>query len=265
MKDDNQADFDSTKADIKLETISVSKLTAAITSAQARIDKINTFMKEATEIRNTGKAENKLAIKDAQDAQKAIANAISVLTTFYKGTGAVKKEDWELLQEDVDAPVKLPKDPALWDSAYTGANSKSKQPAGILAVLKQVGADFAAMEGETRGQEVVDQQEYEKDMQSNKIEKARRSKEAGMKSSEKRGRAGTISSLTTQKKSAESALSKTAKYQSDLKDACVNTGKGDSYSKRNASRNKEIVALKQAQETLKKAFEKKVGFLQIRD
>ena len=38
---------------------------------------------EATEIRETGKKENALAIKDAKQAQDSLTNAIAVLEAFY--------------------------------------------------------------------------------------------------------------------------------------------------------------------------------------
>jgi len=251
MESNNQDDVNAAVANIGIETSAVGKLSGAITAAQAKVGEIITFMNEATEIRNAGKMENKLAIKDAQEGQKAITNAISVLMSFYKSTGAVKKESWELIQQD--APVNLPKDPALWGSAYTGA---SKGQAGILAMLKTVGADFATMYHETEGQEVVDQKEYAKAMSENKIEKARRSKDIEMKTGEKASRVGRISTLTSEKKSAESALDKTQKYEKDLQDACVTTGSGDTYKKRKAARDKEITAVKKSQQVLENAFKK---------
>merc|ERR1719335_828291 len=124
-------------------------------------------MKESTEIRNTGKKENALALKDSEDAQKSLADAIAVLTAFYKESGEVKKEPWEFIQE----PVKLPKNPATWDSGYTGV-ADPKKPGGILTVLENVLSDFEKMEADTKSQEAVDQKEFEETMKSNKIEKA---------------------------------------------------------------------------------------------
>merc|ERR1712227_344141 len=94
------------------------------------------FMKEATEIRQVGKKENAVALKDAKDAQTALTNAIAVLTAFYKESGEIKKEPWEFIQ----APVKLPKNPATWDSSYTGV-ADPKKPGGIITLLETVMAD----------------------------------------------------------------------------------------------------------------------------
>merc|ERR1719183_1679022 len=137
---------------------------------------------EATEIRQTGKSENKHAMKDSQDAQTALANAVAVLEAHYKETGMMKKEAWEFVQRGVE----LPEEPSTWDSAYTGVADPAEQPAGILTVLKTVSADFAKMEAETRAQEETDQHEFEEDMKRSEIEKARRLKESDMKTQEKK-------------------------------------------------------------------------------
>merc|ERR1719444_170822 len=134
------------------------------------IGKITAHMKEATEIREIGKKENKLAIKDAEDAQTALANAIAVLKDFYKNSGGMKKESWEFLQ--AGAPVDLPETPSTWDSSYTSVADPAAQPGGIVTVLEKVSADFAQMEAETKAQEEADQEEFEDDMKACKIEMA---------------------------------------------------------------------------------------------
>merc|ERR1719240_1127682 len=137
-------------------------------------------MKEATEIREVGKKENALAIKDAQEAQKSLTNAIAVLEAFYKESGEIPKEPWEFIQK----PVNLPKNPATWDSEYTGVSDPDKQPSGIISVLEGVLADFSKMEAETKSQEAQDQDKYEAAMKDNSIEKAEREQEVKMKTAE---------------------------------------------------------------------------------
>jgi len=56
----------------------VNSLTEDIKDANEMIAKIVAFMNEATEIRKIGKKENALAIKDSQDAQTAVTNAITI-------------------------------------------------------------------------------------------------------------------------------------------------------------------------------------------
>jgi len=259
MKEDKEDKIKDLKAEIKTQTAAVAKLTEEIEAAQEMIADIVSFKKEATEIREVGKKENKLAIEDAETAQKALANAIAVLTDFYKESGEIKKEPWEFIQK----PVKLPKNPKTWDSPYTGVADPDKQPSGILTVLENVMSDFAKVEAETKSQEAADQKEYDQSMSDHDIEMARRTQESDMKSNEKKTRSQKIVDLQRQKKDTDAELEKTEQYLQDLKPACVD---GDSsYDDRKAARAKEIEALKKAQITLQDAFKEKASsFLQLR-
>merc|ERR1712151_498169 len=80
---------------IEAAAATVAELTQDIADANEMIDKINSFIKESKEIRATGKKENTAAIEDAQQAQTAVANAIAVLTDFYKNSGMIEKKAWE--------------------------------------------------------------------------------------------------------------------------------------------------------------------------
>jgi DNA repair exonuclease SbcCD ATPase subunit len=260
MKDDKEEKIKDLQAEIKVENGAVGTLTDEIADANTMISDIDAFVKEATEIRNTGKKENALAIKDAADAQTSLTNAISVLTAFYKESGEIKKEPWEFIQR----PVNLPKNPSTWDASYTGVQDPDKKDTGIISILEGVQSDFAAMEAETKSQEAQDKKEYEEEMQANDIEKAGRTQEVTMKTQEKARRNDKIASLTSQKKDTEGELEKTDQYLEDLKPACVN---GDSsYDDRKAARTTEINALKKAQVILLDAFKDKGDkkFMQIR-
>merc|ERR1719387_2025498 len=87
MKADKEDKIAELKAEIELQTAKVATLTDEIAEAEEMISEINAFMKEATEIREIGKKENALAVKDSKEAQKALTNAIAVLTDFYKSDG----------------------------------------------------------------------------------------------------------------------------------------------------------------------------------
>merc|ERR1719352_1524676 len=208
MKVDKNDKIKDLKAEIKFENGKVGVLTTEIADAEKMISDIDTFVKEATEIRQTGKKENALAIKDSEEAQRALTNAISVLTAFYKESGEVAKEPWEFIQK----PVNLPKNPATWGSSYTGVADPDKQPGGIVSVLEGVLSDFAKMESETKAQEAQDQKEFEDAMKSNKIEKAGRTQEVQMKTQEKARRVDKIASLSSARKDTEAELEKTEQY-----------------------------------------------------
>jgi len=147
MKDDKEDKIADLKAEIKTENAKVGELVEEIKAAEEMIANILAFKGEATEVRKTGKHENKLAIADAEAGQKALANAIAVLTDFYKESGEMKKEPWEFIQ----APgMKLPKNPNTWDAPFTGVADPDKQPSGIITILENVMSDFAKMEAETK-------------------------------------------------------------------------------------------------------------------
>jgi len=248
MKADKEDKIAELKAEIELQTAKVSALTDEIAEAEKMISDITAFMNEATEIRQTGKKENALAIKDTEDAQKSLTNAISVIEAFYKESGEIPKEPWEFIQ----APAELPKKPATWDSGYTAVADPTAQPAGIITVLENVMSDFAEMEAETKSSEEIDQQEYEQSIKDNEIEKARRTQEVEMKSNEKERRVEKIASLESKKKDTGAELEKTVQYLKDLEPACVT---GDStYEDRKSARSTEIEALQKAQITLENAF-----------
>jgi hypothetical protein len=264
MKADKEEKIAELKAEIELQTAKVSALTDEIAEAEKMISDITAFTKEATEIRQTGKKENALAIKDAKDAQKSLTNAIAVIEAFYKESGEIPKEPWEFIQ----APAELPKKPATWDSGYTAVADPTKQPGGIITVLENVLSDFEKMEAETKSQDEVDQKEYEESMKANEIEKAGRKQEVEMKTAEKARRVDKIASLSGQKKNTEGELEKTEQYLVDLKPACVD---GDStYEDRKAARTKEIEALQKSQQILLDAFKEQdsakepAKFLQIK-
>jgi len=250
---DKDAKEKSLAADIKDAKAHSDELVIKIKDLDAKVAKLVEFMGEATEVRAEGKKENQLAIKDAEAAQAAIAKATAVMETYYKDSGAIKKEEWEFLQ-DPNA-VKLPKQPSSWGSSYTGVADPEKADTGIVAVLKATAADFSKMEADARAQEVTDQEQFDKDMSAAAIDKAKNQKESEMKTDEKKRTNDKVTSLEKKQKHTASELAAVKQYLKDLKPACVN---GDSsYEDRKAARDKETEALRKAQGILEDAFKEK--------
>jgi len=230
----------------------VGTLTLDITDAADMVADITAHMKEATEIRQTGKRENKLAIKDAQKAQTALANAIAVLEDFYKESGMVAKQPYEFIQKE----IVLPDSPDTWGAPYAGVadpNADAGTPeAGVIAVLKANVQKFAQMEADTKFNEAEDQQLYDEEMSSCDIDKANRAKESEVKTAEKKRQVAKQTSLEKTEASTDKELKAVEQYWKDLQPACV---EGDStYDLRKAARTKETDALRQAQVILRDAF-----------
>merc|ERR1711933_75178 len=251
-KEDKSEKMKELEAKIEEEKAKIQKLTDAIKEADDMGEKITGHVEEATEIREVGKEENKVAVKDAQDAQKAVAEATSVLETFYKESGMIEKKSYELMQKD---PVKLPETPSTWEASYTGVTDPAEQPDGIIAVLKKVSADFAKMEAQTKAQEESDQSLFDEDMKKCAIEKAALTKESEMKDAEKKRKIQKVAQLKASHKHVSDEHAAVVQYLKDLEHGCVD---GDStYEDRKAARAKEIEALGKAQIILRDAFKEK--------
>jgi len=245
-------------AKIDEATATIQQLTVEIKEDQEMVSAITSHMKEAEEIRQTGKKENQVSVDDAQAAQTALANAVAVLEDFYKDSGMVKKEPWEFIQG-----VDLPEKPATWASSYTGIADPTGQPSGIITLLKKVSADFATMEADTKAQEASDQKAYEEDMKLSKIEKARHAKDAEVKGAERKRLEEKVESMTSTQKQVAKQLEAVVQYIKDLQHACVD---GDStYEDRKAARAKEIEALHQAKQILADAFKADESLLEQKE
>jgi len=248
-KKDKEEKMEELKAKIDEYKAIVQKLTEAIQDANDMVQTITSHVEEATEIREVGKQENKMAIKDAQEAQQAVAQATSVLETFYKESGMIETKSYELLQKE---PVELPETPSTWDASYTGVTDPAEQPGGIIAVLKKVSADFAKMEAQTKAQEESDKTLYEEDMKRCVAEKAARIKESEIKDTEKKRLIEKTGQMEATHKHISNEHEAVDQYLKDLQHGCVD---GDStYEDRKAARAKEIEAMGKAQIILRNAF-----------
>mmetsp|Transcript_77260 Transcript_77260/g.201101 ORF Transcript_77260/g.201101 Transcript_77260/m.201101 type:complete len:719 (+) Transcript_77260:39-2195(+) len=240
-------------------TARVQKLTGDIEAADKMVSKLTASMKEAVEVRALGKKENAAALKDAQDAQAAIANAVAVLKEFYKKSGMIEKESWEFLQRDA-APEDLA-DPDKPMPEYQG-NPKASD---ILTLLSETAAEFAKMEADTRAQESTDEENFQEDMSTSKIDKARHAKESEMKGIEKKNVVDKIAMLEKSRKNVQKELDITDQYMKDLSPACVEGS--SSYDDRKKDRQKEADALREAQGILTDAYKEKEkssgGFLEV--
>merc|ERR1719388_613324 len=200
-----------------------------------------------TEDRAADKKENEATIKDAEDAQTAIAQAIAVLKTFYKESGEVAKEAWEAFTQ---TGARVEPEPELWEEEkYTGTEGG----AAVIGMLENCATDFAKMESQARADETAHQDEFDAFLTQATMDKAARTKDTEMKEARK-GRfedkkSAKVESLDHTTKELEG----TSQYRKDLEHACED---GDSsYADRKDARASEITALREAQGILDKAFE----------
>merc|ERR1719191_525739 len=193
-------------------------------------------------------------IKDAKDAQEAIANAITVIDEFYKSQGA-------FLQTGSHEPVAVEASPETWESESSGLQS----PDGILDMMKTISADFATMEAETQADEENDQKKYDEFITAESVNKAEKEQLVTDKTRQKESLNGKIITWSGKLKHVTAELEAVEQYLKDLVPACGAAEEGEQnkqdYEDRKQARTDEIEALRKAQTILEEAFKEKL-FLQ---
>jgi chromosome segregation ATPase len=249
-------------ASINQLSAEIDSLTTAIKDNSVSIAAMQKSIEEMTSERQEEKAENSATVKDAQDAQTAISQAIAVLEDFYKSTGEVQKEPWELTQVGVavrrvkseEAPEGAGElsdpEPQLWSSkSYTGTDSGS----GVIGMLTNIATDFASMEAKAKSDETSQQDNYDTEMTATNIDIAEKQSDSQQKEARLGRMQEKLTGKTNDKEHNTNELRATNKYETDLQKACVD---GDStYEERKAARTQEIDALGDAQKILESAFE----------
>merc|ERR1719231_2235166 len=157
---------------------SIAKLTeeiAELTQAVAEIDKA---VAEATQIREEEKAKNTETIKDSQDAQTAVAQAVTVLKEFYEKAA----EATSLLQQQ-------PESPEIFDAPYKGLQSEN---CGVVGMLEVIQSDFARLQSDTEASEATSQKEYDNFMTDSKVDKESKETDIEHKSAKKQDQTQTL-------------------------------------------------------------------------
>merc|ERR1719424_2178258 len=146
-------------AEIDQLEASIAKLTEEIAELTKQVAELDAAMAKATEIRAAEKAKNTETITDAQDAQTAVAQALTVLKEFYAKAA------------EATAFVQQKAEPEIFDKAYTGMGGES---GGVVGMLEVIESDFARLESETKASEASAQKEYDEFMTDSKVDKAQK-------------------------------------------------------------------------------------------
>merc|ERR1719198_2070563 len=245
---------------VALQTFKVNEMDAAIkllvkqiAENDDKVDTLTTYMKDETALRDENHAEIMATTKDAQDAQAALTDAITVLKDFYKESGMIPKEPWEFIQT---GDVELPEAPGTWDSSYSGTKDPKAAGEGILTILDETMQKFSKMEADAKVADETDQKEFETDMAAKKVETDETNMDTQMKTSKKDSTQEKMEGAAATLKHTSAELEAVEQYLKDLEPAC---GTGDSsYTDRKKARADEIEALRKAQTILEEAFRAKL-------
>jgi hypothetical protein len=217
------AEIDELEASIAKATEEIALLTKEVAELDAAIAK-------ATELRQEEKAKNEETIQDSQEAQTAVAQALTVLKDFYAKAG----EATAFLQQQPEAPE-------IFDSPYKGMQSEN---GGVVGMLEVIESDFARLESETKASEATAQKEYDEFVSDSKVDKEAKATDIEHKTSKKQDE---TQALTTKKEDLEGTqkeLDAALAYFDKLKPSCVDAGV--SYEDRVARRKEEIESLQEA-------------------
>merc|ERR1719178_535633 len=205
---------------------SIAKLTEEITDLTKAVAELDAAVAKATSVREDEKAKNTVTIKDSQDAQTAVAQALSVLKDFY----AKAADATSLVQE-----------PEIFDEPYKGMGSEN---GGVVGMIEVIQSDFARLESETSAAEAEAQKQYDEFMGDSSVDKAQKSKDIEHKTSKKQNQEQTLAEKNTDLDTTQTELNAAMEYYEKLKPSCIDAGV--SYEDRVARRKEEIESLQDA-------------------
>jgi len=209
---------------------SLSKLTEEITELTEAVAGLDAAVAKATKIREEEKAKNTETISDSQEAQTAVAQALTVLKEFY----AKAAEATALLQQQPEAPD-------VFDKPYTG---NSGGGGGVVGMLEVIQSDFARLEAETKADEASSQKEYDDFMTDSEVDKAQKTKDIEHHTKKKQDQSQSLTEKQTDLEGTQKELDAALAYYDKLKPSCVDSGV--SYEDRVAQRKEEIQSLQEA-------------------
>jgi cell division septum initiation protein DivIVA len=210
---------------------SIAKLTEDIASLTKAVAELDAAMATATSMRQEEKATNEVTVKDAQEAQTAVAQALTVLKEFYAKAG----EATALIQKQQPAA------PEIFDSPYKGLQAEN---GGVVGMLEVIQSDFARLEAETKAAEATAQKEYDMFMTDSKVDKESKTTDIEHKTAKKQDETQALTVKKEDLEGTQKELDAALAYFDKLKPSCVDAGV--SYEDRVARRKEEIESLQEA-------------------
>eukprot|EP00441_Pelagodinium_beii_P022526 CAMPEP_0197655554 /NCGR_PEP_ID=MMETSP1338-20131121/39517_1 /TAXON_ID=43686 ORGANISM="Pelagodinium beii, Strain RCC1491" /NCGR_SAMPLE_ID=MMETSP1338 /ASSEMBLY_ACC=CAM_ASM_000754 /LENGTH=668 /DNA_ID=CAMNT_0043231217 /DNA_START=53 /DNA_END=2059 /DNA_ORIENTATION=- len=233
-REDKTDTVDTLQAEIDELTADITKLGHDVVTLSSELSELNTAMKEATELRQKEKYKNANTVKDAKEAQSAVAQALNVLKEFYakagEATAFVQKSRSHAGQPEI-----------FGDEPYTGMGGEN---GGVVAMLEVIETDFARLEARTSSAEEAAAKEFEDFMEDSKIDKVTKNKAIEFKSGKKASKSQELAALEADLQGTHKELDAANEYFAKLKPDCLDASQ--SFAERKAQREEEIKDLEEA-------------------
>jgi len=217
---------ESLHAEIDQLQASIAKLSEELSDLQVSVADLTKAMATATKLRGEEKTKNEITITDSQQAQTAVAQALTVLKEFYAKAG----EATSFVQQ-----------PEIFDSPYTGMQSEN---GGVVGMIEVIQSDFARLEAETSASEAQSQKEYDDFMGDSSVTKAQNEKDIEHKTAKKQNEEQALQEKKGDLEGTQKELDAALAYFDKLKPSCIDSGV--SYEDRVARRQEEIESLQEA-------------------
>merc|ERR1712100_952563 len=195
-------------AEIDQLEASIAKLTEDITELTKAVAELDAAMAKATKLRQEEKATNTETIKDSEEAQAAVAQALVVLKEFYAKAG------------DATALLQQPT-PEIFDSPYKGMQPEN---GGVVGMLEVIESDFARLESDTKAAEASAQKEYDTFMTDSKVDKSEKSTDIEHKTAKKQDESQALTVKREDLEGTQKELDAALAYFDKLKPSCVDAG-----------------------------------------
>jgi hypothetical protein len=194
-------------AEIDELSASIAKLAQDITDLTAEIAESDKAVAEATAIRNKEHATNEETVSDAQEAQTAVAQAVSVLKEFY--------------EKAAEATSFVQQEPEIFDAPYTGMQSEN---GGIVGMLEVIQSDFARLETDTKASEAEAERVFDEFTNESAVNRAANSKDVEHKETKKTNQESALTAKKADLEGTQKELDAALAYYDKLKPSCVDAG-----------------------------------------
>eukprot|EP00931_Biecheleriopsis_adriatica_P028314 TRINITY_DN1689_c0_g2_i1.p1 TRINITY_DN1689_c0_g2~~TRINITY_DN1689_c0_g2_i1.p1 ORF type:complete len:678 (+),score=246.40 TRINITY_DN1689_c0_g2_i1:98-2131(+) len=235
-REDKSDSVESLQSEIDGLNAAIGKLGEESVTLTEEVGELNAAMSSATELRQKEAEKNKATIKDAVEAQKAVAKALVVLKEFY-----AEASDAIAFVQKSDTKVSHGQPEIFSDEPYTGMGGQS---GGVVGLLEVIESDFARLEAETTDSEAAAKKEYDDFMTDSKADKAAKQTAIEHKNQRMQEDKKEVSTLQGDLAGTQKELDAALATFEALKPKCLDTGA--SYAQRKAQREQEIKDLEEA-------------------
>mmetsp|Transcript_44916 Transcript_44916/g.103810 ORF Transcript_44916/g.103810 Transcript_44916/m.103810 type:complete len:478 (+) Transcript_44916:3-1436(+) len=225
-------------AEVEKLTAMSARLAQEMADLSAEMVELEAAMAEAAAERQKEKAANEQTIKEAKEAQTAVAQALAVLRDFY-----AKAAEATALLQGTQSP--LEDAPETFNAPYQGRQGQS---AGVIGFLEVIEADFSRLAAETDAAETGAAAAHRTFVAETDQDKAVKESEKKHRVEKKQRTDELLGSTKRSLEQTQQELDAALAYYNKLKPSCVDMGA--SYEERVQLRKEEMETLKEAYKIL---------------